>query len=466
MLRFTLGFGTKVVTTVQTMVGAAVDGIATHDWHTGNIGFPEDTADRMLLLDWEKNRPAAATESYTERMDNCLHRFAEHLPGPHTYDKEYKTRLRSCPSHSERYIHWENTMTQIAESLRSWWSAWKNNAPGRDQYPTTDDFQKLKTMLISTSLICLNTARTTDLTASPSQSTPIESTLKRRCTGSRYVRQETRPTPDITGTASSSSSPSAVTEPAPKRRYVLAVDRTTSVPASSSDSTTIESTPKRRQIQQEYRDVLPETRPTPDITGTASSSSSLAAVIEPTPERRQAQLDLSLAETATPDTTVAASQFGEETDLPMQQGILTDIQLPQILSSWRNISYGHLERGRTPDELTAAQELDRRIQQDQLLLCQRVGQLFTAGHTKVSLFDLLKASLAPTEDKIVLKDWIEEAWQRHQYDATTGGSQTPDDHGAMKCELRLPAHTIEASPTCTSTPEHWEDTDAHVLTVA
>jgi hypothetical protein len=42
------------MTTVRTMVRATLDNICTHDWHVGNIGFLEENAEVMKLLDWEK----------------------------------------------------------------------------------------------------------------------------------------------------------------------------------------------------------------------------------------------------------------------------------------------------------------------------------------------------------------------------------------------------------------------------
>ena len=44
----------KAVAVVRTMVSATRNHIATHDWHVGNVGFPEENPEVMKLLDWEK----------------------------------------------------------------------------------------------------------------------------------------------------------------------------------------------------------------------------------------------------------------------------------------------------------------------------------------------------------------------------------------------------------------------------
>ena len=75
---------------------AARKGISPHDWHVGNIGFMDindNDPEEMKLLDWEKNNEAKASESYAERMEQCMNRFALYLPGPQTYDPKWTEKL-------------------------------------------------------------------------------------------------------------------------------------------------------------------------------------------------------------------------------------------------------------------------------------------------------------------------------------------------------------------------------------
>ena len=131
---------------VNTMVNAARIGIKCHDWHTGNIGFMDNDASFMKLVDWERHRLAVASESYKDRIDKALSCFFRYLPGPHTYNKDNKEFWKDIATKTleaqTNIADWRNIMTGISETCQSWWNTWKGGAK-RDDLPSADQMTAL-----------------------------------------------------------------------------------------------------------------------------------------------------------------------------------------------------------------------------------------------------------------------------------------------------------------------------------
>ena len=60
---------------VRQMRDIVAKDIRLYDWHIGNIGFMDIEGAPGKLLDWEKNRPASAMESYRDRMSRAFFRI-------------------------------------------------------------------------------------------------------------------------------------------------------------------------------------------------------------------------------------------------------------------------------------------------------------------------------------------------------------------------------------------------------
>ena len=109
---------------MQTFMDAARSGLHCHDWHTGNIGFMDDLALHMVLIDFEGNREASPAESYTNRINNALLCFLRYLPGPHTYSQGQdfaRYFADQSPEVQNNINHWKSIMTMMAETYLKWW---------------------------------------------------------------------------------------------------------------------------------------------------------------------------------------------------------------------------------------------------------------------------------------------------------------------------------------------------------
>ena len=59
---------------VRQMRDIVAKDIHIHDWHIDNIGLMDIEGAPCKLLDWEKNRPASAMESYRDKMSRAFFR--------------------------------------------------------------------------------------------------------------------------------------------------------------------------------------------------------------------------------------------------------------------------------------------------------------------------------------------------------------------------------------------------------
>ena len=134
-------FETASTRVVRTMFQAGEGGIAAHDWHVGNVGFSDNEAAMCLLVDWDKNRPAYATQSFIERIENAFAGFCKHLPGPHTWGPDDISDHE--PNVQARILAWRRILTSMSVTLRSWWTSWTAGAKRLDQVPSSQEWGHL-----------------------------------------------------------------------------------------------------------------------------------------------------------------------------------------------------------------------------------------------------------------------------------------------------------------------------------
>ena len=130
---------------MQTFMDAARSGLHCHDWHTGNIGFMDDLALHMVLIDFEGNREASPAESYTNRINNALLCFLRYLPGPHTYSQGQdfaRYFADQSPEVQNNINHWKSIMTMMAETYLKWWKNWSSKAM-QNELPSLDEMKQV-----------------------------------------------------------------------------------------------------------------------------------------------------------------------------------------------------------------------------------------------------------------------------------------------------------------------------------
>ena len=130
---------------LNTLVEAARLGIKCHDWHTGNIGFMDEEASHMKLVDWEGNEVARTSQSYSDRIDKAINSFLRYLPGQHTYLKTQvfaELVASKTPEVQINMTHWRIIMTEMSEKLQGWWELWKEGAKA-DDLPSSEQLTSL-----------------------------------------------------------------------------------------------------------------------------------------------------------------------------------------------------------------------------------------------------------------------------------------------------------------------------------
>ena len=135
---------TCVLNVVRRIAQAAQRGIMTHDWHVGNIAFHDESgASAMVLVDFEKNNPAAPSTTYKERMDATMKPFWAYLPGPIAWGG---TDHISTMSESQQTVilAWRMAMKSIAQALEHWWRAWCRAHLRGDELPSDSDWDSLE----------------------------------------------------------------------------------------------------------------------------------------------------------------------------------------------------------------------------------------------------------------------------------------------------------------------------------
>ena len=134
---------TCVLNVVRRIAQAAQRGIMTHDWHVGNIAFHDESgASAMVLVDFEKNNPAAPSTTYKERMDATMKPFWAYLPGPIAWGDTDRISTMS-ESQQTVILAWRRAMKSIAQALEHWWRAWCRAHLRGDELPSDSDWDSL-----------------------------------------------------------------------------------------------------------------------------------------------------------------------------------------------------------------------------------------------------------------------------------------------------------------------------------
>jgi hypothetical protein len=126
---------TSVVQVLKTLARAAFSGIHSHDWHTGNVGFPDAEKCKCVTVDWKKNLLAPVSLSYHDRMKPGIITFARHLRYP-------EARNAQCQA-SFKDDEWLRALQRISRILLSWWSIWGIEHTRSDALPSAEDFSEL-----------------------------------------------------------------------------------------------------------------------------------------------------------------------------------------------------------------------------------------------------------------------------------------------------------------------------------